>query len=77
MAWQASRICSTPREYASENYCDIKEMTEKPEIQSQQDIEFKKELEKVKWPIEYGIISIQVRNSKPTLLKIERTVKMD
>ena len=52
-------------------------MVEKLEIQRQQDMELKKELEKVKWPIEYGIISIQVRNSKPTLLKIERTVKMD
>jgi len=43
----------------------------------QQDIELKKELEKIAWPIDYGIITIQLRNGKPTLLKIERTVKLD
>jgi len=47
------------------------------EIQNWQDAELKKELEKVDWPIEFGIITIQLRNGKPTLLKIERTVKLD
>ena len=50
---------------------------ERLEIQNQQDIDLKKELEKVDWPIEYGIITIQLRNGKPSLLKIERTVKLD
>ena len=52
-------------------------MAEKLEIQNAEDIELKKELEKVAWPIKYGIISIQLRNGIPTLVKIERTVKMD
>ena len=43
----------------------------------QKDLELKKELEKIDWPIEFGIITIQLRNGKPTLLKIERTVKLD
>jgi len=44
---------------------------------NQQDIELKKQLEKIDWPIEYGIISIQLRAGKPTLIKIERTIKLD
>lgn len=43
------------------------------------DIELKKELEKVDWLkfLEYGIIRVQVRAGKPTLITIERTVKLD
>jgi len=52
-------------------------MTDRLEIQSQQDNELKKQLEKVMWPIEYGIITVQLRAGKATLLKIERTVKLD
>ena len=43
----------------------------------QQDLELKKELEKVNWPIDYGSVKIQLRNSKLTLITIERTVKLD
>lgn len=31
----------------------------------------------VDWPIEYGNVKVQIRNGKPTLLTIERTVKLD
>ena len=47
------------------------------ETWNRQDQELKKQLEKIDWPIEFGIITIQLRNGKPTLLKIERTVKLD
>jgi len=43
------------------------------------DIELKKELEKIDWLkfLEYGIIRVQVRAGKPTLITIERTIKLD
>jgi len=43
------------------------------------DTELRKELEKVNWLkfLEYGIIKVQVRAGKPTLITIERTVKLD
>jgi len=41
------------------------------------DQELKKQLEKVDWPIEYGSVKIQIRQGKPTLAIIERTVKLD
>jgi len=47
------------------------------EILNEQDEALKKELEKIDWPIEYGIITIQIRDGRPSLLKIERTVKLD
>ena len=52
-------------------------MTDKLEIQNQQDAELKKQLEKIAWPIDYGNIKIQLRAGKPTLVTIERTVKID
>ena len=52
-------------------------MTDKPDLENQQDSELKKQLEEVKWPIEYGIISVQLRAGKPTLIKVERTIKLD
>ena len=41
----------------------------------QNDIELKKELEKIEWSkyIQYGTIKIQVREGKKTLTSIERT----
>ena len=47
------------------------------ELENKEDIEFKKQLDQVKWPIEYGIISIQLRAGKPTLVKVERTIKLN
>ena len=42
-----------------------------------QDAELKKQLDKITWPIDYGNIRIQIRQGKPTLVTIERTVKLD
>ena len=52
-------------------------MTDKLEITNSQDIELKKQLEKIDWPIEYGNVKIQLRAGKPTLVTIERTIKLD
>lgn len=52
-------------------------MTDRLEIENQKDLELKKSLEKIDWPIDYGIIKIQIRQGKPTLVTIERTVKLD
>ena len=43
----------------------------------QEKIEFKKQLEKIEWPIEYGDIKIKIRARKATLATIEETVKLD
>jgi hypothetical protein len=48
-----------------------------PEILDKQALELKKELEKINWPIKYGNIKIQIREGKPTLLTIERTIRLD
>jgi len=45
--------------------------------QNQQDIDLKKELEKVDFNLDYGSVKIQIRGGKPTLVTIERTVKLD
>lgn len=52
-------------------------MTDRFELENKQDAELKRQLEQITWPIEYGIISIQLRAGKPTLLKVERTIKLD
>jgi len=52
-------------------------MTDKIDLENKQDSELKRQLDKVDWPIEYGIISIQLRAGKPTLIKVERTIKLD
>ena len=41
------------------------------------DEELKKELEKINWPINYGIVKVQIRNGKPTLVTVEKTIKLD
>ncbi len=45
--------------------------------QNQQDLELKRELDKIDWPIDYGSVKIQIRNGKVTLLTVERTIKLD
>ncbi len=52
-------------------------MTERLKIQTQQDTDLKKELEKVDFNLDYGSVKIQIRNGKPSLITIERTVKLD
>jgi len=39
--------------------------------------ELKKELEKIDWTIDYGSVKVQIRQGKPTLITIERTVRLD
>lgn len=41
------------------------------------DVKLKEQLEKIDWPIDYGIIKVQVRGGKPTLITIEKTIKLD
>ena len=31
----------------------------------------------VRWPLQYGTITVQVREGKPTLVKVEKTIKID
>ena len=50
---------------------------DKVEMPRQEDTELKRQLDKIEWPIEYGNIRIQLRAGKPTLLVIEKTVKLD
>ena len=54
-------------------------MPEKMEYQllRRRDAELHKQLEKVHWPLEYGIVSIQIRDGKAKLAHIDRTVKLD
>ena len=52
-------------------------MAERLEIENQQDINLKKQLEGVSWPIDFGTITLQLRNGKLAILRIERTVKCD
>jgi len=52
-------------------------MTDKFELQDPKDIALKKQLDLVKWPIEYGNIRLQLRGGCVTLVTIERTVKLD
>jgi len=52
-------------------------MTDKMELVNQQDLELKKQLDIIKWPIDYGAITLQLRAGKVGLLKIERTVRLD
>jgi hypothetical protein len=52
----------------------------KLELQSQQDAELKKlteGLEKIDWNLDFGSVKIQIRAGKPTLLTVERTLKLD
>jgi len=39
--------------------------------------ELKDKLNQIKWPIEYGNIKIQIREGKPTLIYVEKTIKLD
>ena len=34
-------------------------------------------LAQIKWPVQYGTITVQVRDGRPTTVKIEKTIKLD
>jgi len=44
---------------------------------TEQDAELKKQLDQIDWPIDYGSVKIQIRNGEPSLITIERTIKLD
>ena len=50
---------------------------DKLELQKQEDMALKKQLEKVDWPFTFGIISVQLRDGKLAIVKLERTIKCD
>ncbi len=50
-------------------------MTDRLEIQNQEDIDLKKELDKVHWPIEHGSVTLQLRFGRVTLIRVERTIQ--
>ena len=52
-------------------------MTDKLELENRQDTELKKALEKIDWNLDYGSVKIQIRGGKPTLVTMERTIKLD
>lgn len=31
----------------------------------------------VEWPVRYGVVSVTIRDGKPTVVKIEETIKLD
>lgn len=41
------------------------------------DIELKKALQGIEWPIQYGTVTVQIKDGKPVIAKVERTIKMD
>ncbi len=47
------------------------------EVVETMDAELKNELEKVNWHLSYGSVRVQVRAGKPTLIIVERTIKLD
>jgi hypothetical protein len=46
-------------------------------VQAIEDKELKKQLRQIDWHIKYGSIKIQLRDGEPTLITIERTIKLD
>ena len=34
-------------------------------------------LNAIRWPIAYGSVTIMLREGKPTLVKVEKTIKLD
>ena len=44
---------------------------------SEQDAKLIQALALILWPVQYGTITVQLRDGKPTLVKIERTIKLD
>ena len=51
---------------------------DKVEVQNKlEDMEFIDQLDKIKYPISYGNIRIQLRMGKPTLVFIEKSIKLD
>ena len=52
-------------------------MSDKLEIQNQQDAELKKQLERIDWNLDYGTVELQIRGGHVTMIAIKRTVRLD
>ena len=52
-------------------------MTDKLEIENQQHLDLKKQLERVNWPITFGTVTIQLRNGRLAIFRVEQTIKCD
>ena len=52
-------------------------MPDRLEIINPQDAELKKQLDSIKWPIQYGLLRLQLRAGRVTLVTVERTIKLD
>ncbi len=52
-------------------------MPDGKEVLAPEDLELKKKLDAIKWPIEYGVVTVQIRAGKPTLATLAQTVKLD
>lgn len=52
-------------------------MADRLEIENPKDLELKKQLDSIKWPIEYGSLKLQLRAGRVTLVTVERTIKLD
>ena len=56
---------------------EVADMTEKNSLNLDSIALLKAQLEKVNWNLDYGSVKVQIRQGKPTLITIERTVRMD
>ncbi len=56
-------------------------MSEKLDNNTKIDIKLKQEIErewaKVTWPVNFGTVSVKLRDGKPTLTRVELTIKHD
>ena len=44
---------------------------------TEEDAKLVRELAQVHWPIQYGTITVQIRDGKLTMVKVEKTIKAD
>lgn len=51
-------------------------MANEQEVQKQQDLELRRQLDQVDWHLDFGNVKIQIREGRPTLVMVERTVKL-
>jgi len=52
-------------------------MTDKLDVETKEDVDLRQALDRVRWPIAYGCVTILVKCGKATLVKVERTIKLD
>jgi len=49
----------------------------KQQLETKEDAELRQALDNVHWPVVFGCVTIQVREGKATMVKVERTIKLD